>query len=480
VVDIAYVGKASVLNATSGTSTVVPVPAGVAQGHRLVAYVGSIGSSPTITDPAGWQKIAEYAPGSTLKTAVYYRDVPAGAEPASYTWGWSASGRNFGQIVAYSGCDLTAAPVATPALVENVAAAGSVAAPSTSLVGGDWLLTLIAGRENPGTDTAKNWTKGDALDVERHDEYSTNTGTGAKLTAAFYDSNRALTTGNASRSVSTNVAMPQAHVWSVRLVSQVTSSPGVTPAATGPAAIGFIGKAYVFNSTGGATTIVPVPAGVAEGHRMLAFVGSIGASPTITDPAGWQKIAEYAPGSTMKTAVYYRDVPAGAEPASYTWAWSSNGRNWGYALAYEGVDLAQAPLAAPEQLADVAAGAAMVSPAVSLLAGDWLVTLLGGRENPGTDTAKEWTNGDPLDAERLNFYSSNTGTAAKSAAVAWDSGRAMPAGAATRSIAPSVAIAQVHLWSVRLAAKGGTSGGGDGGGVVSGSASWSRMGLPRA
>lgn len=240
--------------------------------------------------------------------------------------------------------------------------------------------------------------------------------------------------------------------------------------------IAFVNKAYVFNSTSGNSTVVPVPSGTAAGQRMLAMVGSVASSPTITDPTGstWVKMGEFAPGSTLKTALYYRDVTATAEPASYTWGWSGNGRNWGYMVAYANADLTTAPTFDQVVANDAAAGAGIASPSLGLSAGDWLVTLMGGRENPGTDTAKGWTNADTSDAERLNFYSSNTGTAAKTTAAWWDSARNLASGAVQRTITPSVLMQQVHLWSVRLAAQAPpSSGGGE-------STSWSRMGLPRA
>jgi hypothetical protein len=238
--------------------------------------------------------------------------------------------------------------------------------------------------------------------------------------------------------------------------------------------IGFVNKAFVFNSVSGTSTVVPVPEGAAAGHRLFAFVGSIGSSPVLTPPAGstWLPLGEHGPTSTLKTAVFYRDVTAAAEPASYTWGWSASGRNWGYCLAYSGVDLAVAPTVDKADFTDTPAATPRQAPALGLSAGDWLLTLVGGRENPGTDTAKQWTNSDTADAERLNFYSSNTGTGAKSTAAWWDSGRKLGAGSEQRTITPSVAMGQMHLWAVRLAAQAAPVAPGEG-------TTWSRMGFPR-
>lgn len=218
---VAYRGKSFVFNSTAGLTTVAPAPSGILAGDRLVAVVGSVASSPTITDPAGgtWAKLAEFAPGSTLKTAVYARDAVTGDASASWTWTWSASGRNFGYVVAYSGVDTTVQTLAQP--VEG-SAANPCTTPAVGLDTGDWLITVAAGRQNPGTDDVKDWTIDDSSDVERFDLYSTNTGTAAKLTAALWDSGRGLDPVATDRIVQPNLTLAQYHAWSIRLAAPQT------------------------------------------------------------------------------------------------------------------------------------------------------------------------------------------------------------------------------------------------------------------
>lgn len=229
--DIAYVNKAYGFNATAVTTVDVPVPSGLAAGHRMVCVVGSIGASPVITDPPGstWTKLAEFAPGTSLKTAVYYRDITAAAEPASYTWTFSAAGRNFGYVTAYSGCDLAVAPSAASVRFEDTT--GPNLSPALALSDRDWLVTAAAGRESPGTETAKTFSNADTSDQTRFAFYSANTGTGAKLVAGLMDSGRALTAGSAQRSISNSPVLGQVHLWSIRLAAQVET----TPAPTGTA-----------------------------------------------------------------------------------------------------------------------------------------------------------------------------------------------------------------------------------------------------
>lgn len=190
---IGYVNKTSTVNSSgSSTSTVVATPAGISVGHRLVAVVGCIGTGNNVVDPTGstWVKLGEYAPETNFKTAVYYRNV-TGTEAASYTWGWTVGGRNFGYIVAYSGCDLDKAPAATPA-AGTPDDDGPHASATVTVEDQGWLVTAVAARQSPGVNGPVTWTSSDGLDAKRHDQTATNTGGGAQLTATLYDSNRAL------------------------------------------------------------------------------------------------------------------------------------------------------------------------------------------------------------------------------------------------------------------------------------------------
>jgi hypothetical protein len=235
--------------------------------------------------------------------------------------------------------------------------------------------------------------------------------------------------------------------------------------------IGYVNKAFVFNAAATASSIVPVPAGTTTGHRMLCFVCTMANAATITDPTGstWAKLAEFAPGSAIKSAVYYRDATAG-EPASYTWGYSGSSRNFGYAVTYSGCDLAVAPSASATVYNDT--GDPGPAPALALGAGDWLATLAAGRQNPGTDDAKEWAIDDPGDAERFDFYQATTGTGAKLTGAWWDSNRALTAGTYQRSPDPSLALAQWHAWSVRLAVPAGAPP------PPATPGAWSHMGVP--
>ncbi|HEY8179523.1 MAG TPA: Ig-like domain-containing protein, partial [Candidatus Limnocylindria bacterium] len=130
--------RASASAANTGTNNLVlPRPVGTVAGDVLVAGV-SVRGTPTITPPAGWTAVRNDPRGSTFSQALYVH-VAGGAEPASYTWSFSAAGTAVGTIAAYSGVD-TAQPVAGHGGQVNtgtaiVAASLTTSVPNTRLVG---------------------------------------------------------------------------------------------------------------------------------------------------------------------------------------------------------------------------------------------------------------------------------------------------------------------------------------------------------
>lgn len=238
-------------------------------------------------------------------------------------------------------------------------------------------------------------------------------------------------------------------------------------------AVGFRASALINSNTSGNTTVVPMPTGLVVGDRVYVLVGSIATTPTITDPAGWTKVSEYNPGTTLKTGLYYRDV-VGGEAASYTWTWSGNGKTMGMAVAYSGLDLTAAALGGSVGVTD--SGAGLATQAFSAgQDGDWAIFMSMGRENPGTAATKSWTINDAADAERIDSSSTAGTTGANLTGGWWDTNRALTAGTSVqRTITPSVSLTQFHAWAIRLAAPAPT-----GGGPPTGVTTWSYLGQPQ-
>lgn len=221
---IAYVGKAFVLAANSGTAIAVPMPSAAAAGHKLYVLLGSVASNATdITPPsgAGFSQVKNLITGSNLRGQLYTKNAVAGDGGATFTFTSGNSGRYFGYSVAYSGVDLAASDLAD---ATGSTDGGPWSTPSLSVVDGDWLLTAGIGRENPGSATAKNWTTSDGSDTERFDN-TTAAEPSINITAALFDSNRPLTAGSASRTLSQSAAMSQSQVWAVRIPALADAAP---------------------------------------------------------------------------------------------------------------------------------------------------------------------------------------------------------------------------------------------------------------
>ena len=132
---ITLVGASQAANG-SGDDLTVPVPAGVSNGHLLLAQVTVEGCTNTIAAPSGWTLLQESddCSSSDLTQGIYWK--LASSEPGSYLWAISPDSRNAtGGMLAYSGA---AAPsTVAAALGKN---SSSLAAPSVSGTSGDQLV----------------------------------------------------------------------------------------------------------------------------------------------------------------------------------------------------------------------------------------------------------------------------------------------------------------------------------------------------
>jgi Bacterial Ig domain len=122
---ISFVSASSAANAMAKTLT-IPAPAAVTAGNVLLAAI-DVRGGPAITAPAGWTFVRMDANGTVIRQAVYWK-VATSAEPASYTWTFSASQAAAGGIAAFEGVD-TANPIDAHGGQVN-ASSKSITAPS--------------------------------------------------------------------------------------------------------------------------------------------------------------------------------------------------------------------------------------------------------------------------------------------------------------------------------------------------------------
>ncbi|HEV7365733.1 MAG TPA: autotransporter-associated beta strand repeat-containing protein, partial [Gemmatimonadales bacterium] len=107
----AYRSSAQAGATTGVTSLTINKPAGTVNGDVMIAAIAVRPNTATITAPGGWTLIRRTDqtltnPGSQAT----YRKVAGAAEPASYTWSFSASTGSAGGIMTFYGVN-TAAPV---------------------------------------------------------------------------------------------------------------------------------------------------------------------------------------------------------------------------------------------------------------------------------------------------------------------------------------------------------------------------------
>lgn len=102
-----FVGTPVMVGASSGTDITITKPAGLADGHMLLAGVRAQGTVATaITMPAGWTRAGAPNGAADRAQGFFYKVVTdAASEPASYTFGGWSAGRSDGYMDIVTGID---------------------------------------------------------------------------------------------------------------------------------------------------------------------------------------------------------------------------------------------------------------------------------------------------------------------------------------------------------------------------------------
>ena len=120
---ISWVGAATAT--ANGTSVTVSRPAGVVAGDLMLANVATRNGVTISGVPSGWTLVTTVADGSNMSVDVY-RKFFAAADPASYTFTFSASTKATASVLAFRGVDATSPVLASSTNV--TASASSVTA----------------------------------------------------------------------------------------------------------------------------------------------------------------------------------------------------------------------------------------------------------------------------------------------------------------------------------------------------------------
>ena len=158
-------------------SLVLPRPTGTLTGDVLVAR-SAVRGTPTITTPVGWSLVRTDVRSTTFTQAVYIH-VAGGAEPASYTFSFSANATAVGSVASYIGVD-TVNPIAAHSGQSN-ASSTSLTAPSATTSVPSRLLGFF------GVTGANSVTP--PAGMTERTEAATATGVASKLTIELADQN---------------------------------------------------------------------------------------------------------------------------------------------------------------------------------------------------------------------------------------------------------------------------------------------------
>lgn len=216
---ITFVNEAHA-NGSGGTVT-VNVPAGVANGDVMVAFIHA--SDVSATTPTGWTSLITTQPRSGEDFALYYR--VAASEPASYTWTWGA-GSFVGSIVAWRGVSVGTPIDVTAAAGTAVTSGTTVVAPTRTTVTNNALL-ITATAIHPNT----TFTPAGSM-TERAD---TNNGTALTLTVDEELIPTAGATGTRTATAGATITFGRAVAFALRPAANTPVSANVT--ATGTVAV---------------------------------------------------------------------------------------------------------------------------------------------------------------------------------------------------------------------------------------------------
>jgi hypothetical protein len=164
----------------------------------------------------------------------------------------------------------------------------------------------------------------------------------------------------------------------------MASARAVTPLAVGlslalwaataaEAAIAFRAAASRDQNGSAGSITINRPTGTQKGDVMVAVIAAVPSSTAIIAPGGWTLVNRQTNpnGTSNALAVYYK-VASAAEPASYTWALSTNNGNAGGIVAFSGVDNAGPIHAAAGQLT-TSPSTSIAAPSVTTTVADTMI-----------------------------------------------------------------------------------------------------------
>lgn len=190
---------------TAGSASLaIDKPAGTVQGDLMLTYVNSFTGAAAPTAPSGWTMIRLVNGGSgVLGLSAWYK-IATGSEPASYTWNVGTSSVWNVACSTYRGVDGD-----NPIHAHNGGTSTNAAQATGNITttGTTWVSSASGVMES--NSTVATCTTSDGLDAERNDFASSTASFMRAL--AVYDSNRDITAGTQSRTLTTSTGANGQH-----------------------------------------------------------------------------------------------------------------------------------------------------------------------------------------------------------------------------------------------------------------------------
>lgn len=391
---IAFRSKQVTQLATAATTLAVAIPAGIQPGDVMLAwiYLPAVGSTTTITPPAGWTHVRTDA--NTSGCASMHWRLVDGTESGTYTFTWSVSARALVSVTAYTGTSPTA-PIGHLHAVKPAGSGFTLALPAkTAAVDNSWFATS-AGTWS-GDDAGASFTIDEPTDVERSDDKTVGGTSGHRPALAVYDTNGTVARGSTHDRVVTVVGAPYTQnasniAWWTDLISDETT--GVGPIAFRGSATGhYSGSASTVNIDLDASYVQP-------GDLLIAVTTRNGG--TLTPPAGFTRL-QFTPTGAVEYAVWYKVANTG-DPATATFVSATGSRFHTVGLvAYSGAN-ASSPIGAWNWNVDVGTSTPTIT---TRAAGSWIFSAIFKN-----GSAASFANADGLDAERVEQVAAQYGLA---------------------------------------------------------------------
>lgn len=312
---IAYVGKGTPWGAL-GSSYTINRPSGVVSGDLMIAYVGVSGDATTVNVPAGWTLLSRDvanagSSANAFTQAILYR-FAGGSEPSS--WSSTVSG-SLGQAGCGTGSFAYRNVNATTPFVDwdtnqKVNATSITTDSVTNTNSSAWRVAAFGIRN-----TVLGTTMTSSETIERADVWGGYDGgwfgTDDNLTAAWYDSNGAVSTGDYTKTGTASSSWKSACSFSALLNPLAAPPAGVADeTARGVATAGAADPwmtTRVFDSNG----VVPT------GNQSITGIWAPGSGTDLNSMVGWQGLlvpaAQVTAGyavATMATAVDISTIDA--------------------------------------------------------------------------------------------------------------------------------------------------------------------------